>query len=104
MPGADHMLPPSFATLLVEAQTQLVVLATCKALLLAVEVATVANMAASDQDITGNEAADWEDCFCRLIVRGSSVYKAFEITRQQRDAPIRAVRHKHVIFSLPSVS
>jgi TIR domain len=97
-PGADHMLPPSFATLLVEAQTRLVVLATCKALLLAVEVATVANMAASDQDITGEEAADWEDCFYRLLVRGSSVHKAFEITKQQREAPIRAVRHKDVIF------
>jgi hypothetical protein len=101
--GADLMMPPSFAALLVESQTRLVVLATCKALLLAVEVATVANMAASDQDITGPEAADWEECFYRLIVQGRSVYKAFEITRQQRKAPIRAIRYKDVTFACPPI-
>ena len=56
------MLPHSLAALLEESKTRLVVLATCKALLLAVEVATVANVAASDQDISGEEAANWEDC------------------------------------------
>ena len=102
-PGADQMLPASFASLLVESQTRLVVLATCKALLLAVEVATVANMAASDQDITGQEAADWEECFYRLIVQGKPVHKAFEITRQQRKTPIRAIRNKDVVFACPAV-
>lgn len=105
-PGADAdlMLPASFASLLVESQTRLVVLATCKALLLAVKVATVANMAASDDDVTGHDAADWADCFYRLIVQGKSVYKAFEITEQQRKTPICAVRHKDVIFACPPVT
>jgi hypothetical protein len=67
--SGDSMSPASFAALLVESQTRLVVLATCKALLLGVEVATVANMAASDQDITGQDAAEWEDCFYRLLAR-----------------------------------
>ena len=94
----DSMLPHSFAALLEESKTRLVVLATCKALLLAVEVATVANMAASDQDISGEEAANWEDCFYRLIAQGKSIFKAFELTRRQRQEPIRAVRQKDVVF------
>ena len=81
------------------------VLATCKALLLGVEVATVANMAASDQDITGQEAAAWADVFYRLIAQGKSVYKAFELTRQQlKTAPIRAIRNKDLMFVCPPVA
>ena len=102
--AADIMLPASFAGLLVESRTRLVVLATCKALLLAVEVATVANMAASDQDITGQEAADWEEVFYRLIAQGKSVFKAFEITRQQRTTAIRAIRQKDLVFACPPVA
>jgi hypothetical protein len=101
--GVSTMAPAAFAALLEEAQARLVVLATCKALLLAVEVATVANMAASDQEITGQEAAAWGDCFYRLIAQGKPVFKAFDITRQQLATPIRAVRHKDVIFGGGSV-
>jgi hypothetical protein len=100
--GSDLMMPASFAALLAESGTRLVVLATCKALLLAVEVATVANMAASDQDITGKEAAEWEDVFYRLIAQGKSVFKAFELTKQQRTTPIRAVRQKDLVFVCPT--
>jgi TIR domain len=99
--GGDLMMPSSFASLLVESQTRLVVLATCKALLLAVEVSNVANMAASDQDITGREAADWEDVFYRLLAQGKPVFKAFELTRQQRVTPIRAIRQKDLVFVCP---
>ena len=95
---AEIMSPRAFATLLVEAQTRLVVLATCKALLLAVKVSTVANMAASDQDITGQEATSWGECFYRLLSQGKSVHKAFEITEEQVTAPIRTVQNKDVIF------
>lgn len=101
--GADQMSAASFAALLTESKTRLVVLATCKALLLAVEVATVANMAASDQDITGKEAADWEGFFYKLLAQGKPLYKAFEMTRLQRSTPIRAVRHKDIIFACPPV-
>ena len=100
--ATERMSSAAFAALITEAQTRLVVLATCKALLLAVEVATVANMAASDQDITGEQAAEWSECFYRLLSQGKSVYKAFDITRQQLSAPIRAVRHKDVIFGTPT--
>jgi hypothetical protein len=94
------MSPAAFASLLRESRTQLVVLATCNALLLAVEVAPVANMAASDQDIVGKDAEEWADCFYGLLAQGRSVFNAFDITRQQMNAPIRAIRQKDVVFEL----
>jgi hypothetical protein len=94
------MSAASFAELLVESQTRLVVLATCNALLLGVEVAHVANMAASDASITGQEAADWAEIFYGLVANGNSVHRAFEITRSQIDVPIRAIRHYNVAFSV----
>ena len=99
---SDKMSAASFAELLVESQTRLVVLATCKALLLAVDVAHVANMAASDADITGEAAAEWEECFYGLLAQGKPLHKAFDITRSQISTPIRPIRHRDVAFG-PSV-
>jgi TIR domain len=89
----------SFSSLLVETGARLVVLATCRALLLAVEVAPVANMAASDADITGEQAKEWCDCFYGLLAQGRSVHKSFELTRSQIELPIRAIRQKDVAFA-----
>lgn len=94
----DKMSPASFANLLVESSTRLVVLATCNAMLLAIEVAHVANMAASDREITGETAAEWEECFYGLLAQGKSLFKAFDITRSQLSTPIRPIRHKDVAF------
>jgi TIR domain len=98
-PDPELMSPESFADLLIESQTTLVVLATCKALLLAVEVAHVANMAASDADITGKEAAEWEELFYGMLAQGKSLYKAFDIAKSQTTTPIRAIRHRDVVFA-----
>jgi hypothetical protein len=94
----ELMSPESFADLLRESETILVVLATCKALLLAVEVAHVANMAASDTEITGEQAVEWEECFYGLLAKGKSLYKTFDITRSQVKTPIRAIRNRDVAF------
>ena len=96
---ADMISPYAFASLLVESKTQLVVLATCNALLLAVEVAHVANMAASDQYITGQQAAEWAEHFYGLLEKGKSLYKAFDLMKEQLKTPIRAVRHHDVSFA-----
>jgi hypothetical protein len=101
-PATDHVerLPPGgLAALLTESQTRVVVLATCKALLLAVDVAHVANMAAADAIITGEAAAEWSECFYGLLRQGKSVFRAMEITRSQIDAPIRCIRQHDVEFS-----
>jgi hypothetical protein len=95
----DRMSAEGFAALLVESNTRLVVLATCKALLLAVEVANVANMAASDATITGEQAAEWEECFYGLLAQGKPLFKAFDITKSQSSTPIRAIRNKDVVFA-----
>lgn len=89
-----------FAALLSESGTSLVVLATCRALLLGVEVAHVANMAASDAEITGEAAAEWEECFYGLLADGMPLYKAFELTRAQLDTPIRPIRHADLAFAV----
>lgn len=100
----DTMSAEGFAALLLESKTQLVVLATCKALLLAVQVAHVANMAASDAEITGTEAAEWEECFYTLLARGMPLFRAFDITKSQSKTPIRPVRKKDVAFARPELS
>lgn len=102
LPGGTLMPPQGFRSFVVESGTRLVVLATCKALLLAVEIAAVANMAASDQEISGREASGWADCFYSLLAEGTPLFKAFDISRNQQPAtPIRAIRHKDVVFAVP---
>lgn len=98
--AVDKMPAAGFAALLTESNTRLVVLATCNALLLGVEVAHAANMAASDATITGEQAAEWEECFYGLLAEGKSLFKAFELTKLQSSTPIRAIRNKDVIFTL----
>ena len=96
----DRMSAEGFAALLVESNTRLVVLATCKALLLAVEVAHVANMAASDAIISGVQAAEWEESFYGMLAHGTPLFKAFDITKSQSGTPITAIRNKDVVFAL----
>ena len=64
----DTMPSRGFANLL-ESRTRLVILATRRASLTAVQVARVANMAASDAEITGEAAEEWDECFCGLLPR-----------------------------------
>ena len=97
---AETISAEAFAALLLESNTSLVVLATCKALLLAVEVAHVSNMAAADADVSGNQVEEWGECFYSLLSQGKSLYKTFELTRTQSDTPIRAIRKKDIVFSL----
>jgi hypothetical protein len=91
-PRADTMPAEGFADLLLESKTRLVVLATCKALLTAVEVARVANMAASNADISGEEAADWEESFYRLLAQGKPLFKAFDLSKSQSKTPMKSIR------------
>jgi hypothetical protein len=97
-PAPEKLSPSGFADLLVESQTRLVVLATCDALLLAVEVAGTANMAASDTIIHSDAAVEWEECFYGLLGQGKSVFKAFDLAKSQISAPMRHIRHRDVAF------
>ena len=97
--GAESLSARGFADLLAESQTRLVVLATCDALLLAVEVAGTANMAASNAEIHPDQAIEWEESFYGLLSEGKSVYKSFDLTKSQSMAPMRHIRHRDVVFS-----
>ena len=104
-PKVDKMLPEFFATLLVESKTRLVVLATCYALYLAVEVARIANMIATKAIVNGEQMAEWSECFYGLLANGYSVYKAHGITESNRSlVPMKLLRQKDVAFSLAAKS
>jgi hypothetical protein len=97
----DKLAPEGLVSLLGASQTALVVLATCKALRLAVEVARCTNMVGTEEEITGEQAAEWADCFYDLLRQGQPLYKAFELTQTQVEVPMLPVRHHDVAFGLP---
>jgi hypothetical protein len=98
----DKLSARSFGGMLVESQTSLVVLATCKALRLAVELARFTNMAGTEVEITGKEAAQWAECFYGYLRQGRTLYQAFDLTREDmREVPVLDVRHHDVRYRLP---
>jgi TIR domain len=94
----ETLPPKGFADLLVESRTRLVVLATCDAMLLAVEVAPTANMAFSNTTIHADAAVEWEEWFYGFLAAGKSVYKAWDLTKSQTNAPMRHIRSRDVVF------
>lgn len=98
-PSLDRMSPEAFSNLLAAARTRLVVILSCRSLLLAVEVAHVANVITSDAEITGDQAAGWGEVFYDLIAKGHSLYNAFRMARDADTTPMRLVRHRDVAFA-----
>jgi hypothetical protein len=98
----ESMPAAAFASLLAESKTRLVVIAVCRVpLVVAQEVQKVAHVAASDDDITGEQAKLWAECFYDLLGRGRPVSKAFELTKKQVDVPMRSFEGPHdVAFAL----
>jgi hypothetical protein len=101
-PNADRMTSRNFLELLRETQARLVVLATCFAIQLALDVQLAANLAAGTREIGGQEAAAWSECFYGLLSRGRSVHRAFDLTAQQLGTAIRPIYRDDVVFVLPS--
>lgn len=99
-PSPDYMPPEGFSALLAESKTSLVVLACCESLFLAVKVAEVANMVASETIIQDEEVANWEECFYGLITKGVPLFKAFKLTSLQTESPMSPVRHNDLVFAL----
>lgn len=96
----DRMPAVGFSNLLAESGSSLVVLATCNALLLAVEVAHAATMVATDVQISGSKASEWADWFYDFLVKGKSVYEAHALTQTYSDAPMRLIRHQDATFTV----
>jgi hypothetical protein len=97
----DKLSPEGMAALLAEARTRLVVLATCRALKLAVVLARSVNMVGTEEDITGEQAVEWADTFYPLLRQGQPLHKAFDLAASQVDTSLLLVPHRDVVFRLP---
>jgi hypothetical protein len=97
----DKLSPTGLSNLLAASQTRLVVLATCRALKLAVVLARSLNMVGTEEDITGEQTAEWADCFYTLLRQGQALHKAFDLAASQVDAPLLLVPHRDVVFAVP---
>jgi len=97
----EKLAPAGLAKLLVEAKTRLVVLATCRALKLAVVLARSLNMIGTEEDLTGEQAAEWAECFYHLLRQGQALHKAYDLAASQVDAPLLLVPHRDVVFAVP---
>jgi hypothetical protein len=95
----DRMPPEEFAELVGESQTRLVVLATCNALLLAVEVGRVTNMIGTNIELSGRAIARWAEVFYDFLARGKSLYRAYDLTKASARAPMKLIRHRDVAFA-----
>jgi hypothetical protein len=94
----DRMSPPGLSSLVELGQVQLVVLATCDALVTAVEVAQTANMISTDAEISGEEVRNWAACFYELLGNGMPLFKAFAVTKTQvEDVPMRIIRKQDFV-------
>lgn len=97
----DRLSPAGLANLLAEAKTRLVVLATCRALKLAVVLARSLNMIGTEEDLSAEQAAEWSECFYHLLRQGQALHKAYDLAKSQVDAPLLLVPHRDVVFALP---
>lgn len=95
----DRMPAEGFARLLGKSKTRLVVLATCSALYLAVEVSRMANMIATQIAVKGEQMADWSEWFYDLLAKGYSLFESYEDTKENKSLPMKLVRHRDVAFS-----
>jgi hypothetical protein len=99
-PSVDTMPSKAFAEWLGESKTSLVVLATCHALPLAVDVAPVANIIAHNSVITEQDIKVWGKCFYGMLANGLPLFKAFDMTKSNYPhIMMRLVRHKEVAFA-----
>ncbi|HEX5150098.1 MAG TPA: toll/interleukin-1 receptor domain-containing protein [Parafilimonas sp.] len=95
----DRISADGFSTLVTKSNTNLIVLATCHALCLAVKMAKTTNMIATNSVINGESIEEWNDWFYDLLSKGNSLFEAFEITnRNITSVPLLLVEHKNVVF------
>ena len=96
----DLMGARGLSSLLQRSGARLAVLATCDVgVMVAGQVATVANVAAGEGTLDGDTVAEWADCFYGLLADGTPVHEAFDITADQNEVPIRGLKQTDVIFA-----
>jgi hypothetical protein len=95
----DKLPAAAFASLMVKAQTRLIVLATCDALFLAVETARVVNTVATNKNLEAHEMTQWAEIFYDFLAQGYSLLEAADLTRISSDVPMRLIPQKDVAFA-----
>ena len=90
----DLLSSRGLANQLRRAGTQLVFLATCEALFLAVDVARVTNMIATNTEIHFEDVARWADCFYSYLAAGTPLFEAADSAIQEADnVALRLIPH-----------
>lgn len=97
----ESLTPDRLSQLLMESKTRLLIFATCRAAWPAVDLAAVANIVATEQDVTGAQTSEWAECYFAHLAEGHSVFKSFELARKQIDTPMRIVRQTDLAFAAP---
>lgn len=95
----DRMPAAAFAALVRDAQTSLVFLAMCHAYALAIDVSRVTNIIATNIELTGQQAVEWEECFYDFLANGTSLFKAYENTILHCTTPFRLIERLDVAFN-----
>lgn len=94
----NKMTAAGFTSLMAEHNIQLVVIASCWALSLGVEIGRITNAIATHLEITGEEVEEWGECFYGLLATGNSLYKSFDHTRLNFTVPLQIIGKKDVVF------
>ena len=97
----DKLSALGLSSLLAESKTRLLVLATCRALKLAVVLARLLNMVGTEEELSGEQAAEWAETFYGLLRQGQPVHKAFDLATAQVETPLLLVPHRDVAFAWP---
>jgi hypothetical protein len=94
----DKLSSDGLATLLRLAQVKLIVLATCDALLLAVQLSRVTNVIAANGYISGKAFPSWATVFYQLLAEGHPLTEAYEDACKTTGVPMLLLRNKEFMF------
>jgi hypothetical protein len=94
--GGERLAASAFREQVEASGASLVVLATCKAVLLAIQVAPVCNMIACDIAVDERQIEDWMNLFYPTLAKGRSVSSAHRLATQSSYVPMYHLRGEDV--------
>jgi hypothetical protein len=94
----ERLSPEGLERLTAVCGARLVVLATCDSVVLAAQIAHVANMIAATKSVAINDIVAWAGCFYGLLARGQPVSRSYEVARATTDAPMVLLLKREMTF------
>jgi hypothetical protein len=95
----DRLSANGFAKLVEISGARLVVLASCDSLRLGAQLARVTNMVAAYSTVQTDEIVEWERCFYRILSRGHTLMKAYDVSTAASEAPMCLMLKKDMAFA-----